>query len=156
MASIDNRVVNLEFDNASFGKKVDSTLQSLTQLHEGINKSVGDIDLSGIESGVSNISSKFSALGAIGFTAIQNLTNSAIDFGQKIAGSVLDPLVEGGKRRALNIEQALDALSRGKTMQVKKEDIIMRAKASYVKDFFQVKLRTEKNVDNKSLENDSN
>ena len=106
MASIDNRVVNLEFDNASFGKKVDSTLQSLTQLHEGINKSVGDIDLSGIESGVSNISSKFSALGAIGFTAIQNLTNSAIDFGQKIAGSVLDPLVEGGKRRALNIEQA--------------------------------------------------
>ena len=106
MASIDNRVVNLEFDNASFGKNVDSTLQSLTQLHEGINKSVGDIDLSGIESGVSNISSKFSALGAIGFTAIQNLTNSAIDFGQKIAGSVLDPLVEGGKRRALNIEQA--------------------------------------------------
>ena len=106
MASIDNRVVNLEFDNASFGKNVDSTLQSLTQLHEGINKSVGDIDLGGIESGVSNISDKFSALGAIGFTAIQNLTNSAIGFGQKIAGSVLDPLVEGGKRRALNIEQA--------------------------------------------------
>ena len=82
MASIDNRVVNLEFDNASFGKNVDSTLQSLTQLHEGINKSVGDIDLGGIESGVSNISDKFSALGAIGFTAIQNLTNSAIGFGQ--------------------------------------------------------------------------
>lgn len=52
--------------------------------------------------------------------------------------------------------EALDALSRGKTMQVKKEDIIMRAKALYVKHFFQVKLRTEKNVDNKSLENDSN
>ena len=31
--------------------------------------------------------------------------------------------------------EALDALSRGKTMQVKKEDIIMRAKALYVKDF---------------------
>ena len=47
--------------------------------------------------------------------------------------------------------EQLDAIIENKAPEViTEEDIIMRAKALYVKDFFQVKLRTEKNVDNKS------
>lgn len=118
MSSIDRRVVEMEFDNKQFGKGVKDTLDSLEELKKGlmldgatkglqeINRAGQDVDLSGIASGVDHISNRFSALGAIGFTVIQNLTTAAMEYANKISGLVLDPLVAGGRRRAQNIEQA--------------------------------------------------
>jgi tape measure domain-containing protein len=118
MSSIDRRVVEMEFDNAAFEAGIKDTLNSLEALKQGLKlEGVTDglkalegagqgINLDGIADGVDNISSKFSALGAIGFTVIQSLTNAALDFAKRTAGAIFDPLVAGGKRRALNIEQA--------------------------------------------------
>src|SRR5690606_850216 len=55
---------------------------------------------------VDNISSKFNALGAIGFSVLQRLTNAALDLGGRALNAVLGPIIEGGERRALNLEQA--------------------------------------------------
>lgn len=96
---IDERVVELKFNTKDFENGVKNTTENLAQLEQALN-------MEGVGSAIENISSKFSAFGAIAFTAIQTLTNSAIGFGNKIAGAVLDPLIEGGKKRALNIEQA--------------------------------------------------
>ena len=118
MSSIDRRVVEMEFDNRQFERGIKDTLNSLEALKkgltlEGATKGLKGVEeaskrfsLAGIAEGVDNISNRFSALGAIGFTIIQNLTNAAISYAKKLSGLVLDPLVAGGKRRAQNIEQA--------------------------------------------------
>jgi tape measure domain-containing protein len=118
MSSIDRRVVEMVFDNKAFEAGIKDTLGSLDALKKGLNldgaaKGLHDISaagrnfsLHGIASGIENISSKFSAMGAIGFAVIQNLTNAALDFGKRITAKIFDPLVGGGRRRALNIEQA--------------------------------------------------
>jgi hypothetical protein len=118
MPSVDDRIVRMEFDNASFERKISTTLASLGKLDkalefkdagkafDGLSKSAGKFDLSHIASAVEHISSKFSALGAIGFTAIQSLTRGALSFAKKIGGDILDPIITGGTKRAKNIEQA--------------------------------------------------
>lgn len=118
MSNIENRVVSIEFDNKSFERNIAETLGSLDALREslnfdgalsgldGISESAKGINLSGISDAVENISSKFSALGAIAFTTIQSITTSAIDAAKSLAGFVFNPLLAGGKQRALDIENA--------------------------------------------------
>lgn len=110
MSSIDDRIVNMQFNNAEFERNIHTTMGSLDSLNQKMNLTNAGRGFDQIAAGVENISSKFGALGAIGFTALQNLTNSAWNFAKKISGSLLDPIVEGGKKRALNIEQAKFAL----------------------------------------------
>ncbi len=105
MPSVDKRVVQMDFQNAQFQKGVSETLGSLKSLTEEINNTTG-AKLDGLTSSVDNVGSKFSGLNVIAGTALAKLTSEAIDAGLNIAKSLWDPIVEGGKKRALNIEQA--------------------------------------------------
>ena len=105
MPSVDKRVVQMDFQNAQFQKGVSETLGSLKSLTEEINNTTG-AKLDGLASSVDNVGSKFSGLNVIAGTALAKLTSGAIDAGLNIAKSLWDPIVEGGKKRALNIEQA--------------------------------------------------
>jgi tape measure domain-containing protein len=117
--SVDNRIVSIRFDNANFEKNVAATISSLDKLNaklefKGASKGLEDVgtaaskvDLSGMAAGVQKIASRFSALGAIGFTVIQNLTTSAMKFVENWARKdIFEPIITGGKTRANNIEQA--------------------------------------------------
>lgn len=117
--TIDDRVVGIEFDNKNFDSRIAATIASLDKLTESINKTtaqpglgnlskdINSLDVSHMASGIDNISSKFSALGAIGFSAIQNITNSILNFIKStVREDFLGPVITGGKERALNIEQA--------------------------------------------------
>jgi hypothetical protein len=118
MSEIENRIVSIKFDNKSFEQNIGETLKSIDDLNKslsridgksafvGMSEAAEDVSLDGIGEAVDNISGKFSALGAIAFTALQSLTNSAIDSAKRMAGLVFDPLLGGGKQRALNIENA--------------------------------------------------
>lgn len=118
MPSVDNRVVRLEFDNAAFERKIDATLHSLGQLDqalklEGATKGLSavqdaakGINLSSIAEGVDHIAHRFTALGAVAFSAIQTITQGALGMAKKIGGDILEPIIGGGKKRALNLEQA--------------------------------------------------
>ena len=105
MGSIDNRIVKMDFQNAQFQKGVSESLSSLKNLSQSIKDTSGT-KLDGISASIESVGSKFTWLNVVGVTALQSLTNTAISFGSQIASSLIDPLVEGGKRRALNIEQA--------------------------------------------------
>jgi tape measure domain-containing protein len=119
MSKVENRVVSLTFDNKAFEQRVAATIDSLDKLTKSLDaatagktfsdlsKSANNIDLSGIERAIENINDKFSIMGAIGFAVIQKLTNAALDTAKRVVGSALDPILAGGKQRALNIEQAL-------------------------------------------------
>lgn len=106
MSKIDERIVELKFNTAQFEQGVKSTQENLNKLNDSLQMEGASKGLEEVANSVGKIESKFSILGAMGLTAIMELTKGAIGFGQKIAGAVLDPLVEGGKKRAQNIEQA--------------------------------------------------
>ena len=109
MASADNRIVKIEFDNGSFEKNVATTLTTLGKLNESIAKigtdggglkniseSAKGFNMDGIGSAIDGISAKFTALATIGITALANITNKAIDAGLKIAKSLSIDQIKSG------------------------------------------------------------
>lgn len=99
MSSIDERIVQMKFDNDQFESGVRTTLQSLDNLKKGL-------DFSGIENGVSALQKRFSTLGIVGMEVTKRLTNAVIDTGKKLVDTTLGQIKSGGMSRALNIEQA--------------------------------------------------
>lgn len=118
MPSVDNRVVRMEFDNRAFERNLSTTLRSLADLEkalkfEGAGRGLAEVssaaqhmNLGTIASAVDHIASRFTALGAVAFTVIQNLTTSALGFVKQVGGNLIDSVMGRGKQRALNIEQA--------------------------------------------------
>ena len=118
MSSIDDRVVNMQFNNDQFQKGISDTTNSLDQLKTGLklDGATAGIDqvqgaanrfsLANMENALQNISSKFSIFGVVGFTVLQDLTNMALDAGKGIAAALIDPLVNGGQKRAAALQQA--------------------------------------------------
>lgn len=118
MSNIDNRIVEMYFDNKQFEKGVQTSIKSLENLKHGLQleesaknltnlEQVGrNFSLANISEGVETIKHRFSALGIVGLTILQDLTRAALGFGRTVVKSVLGPMIEGGKKRALNIEQA--------------------------------------------------
>ena len=118
--TIDEKVVQMKFDNSNFEKNVAKTLKTLdnlkwkiteTDLESGkglsnLNKAAKNVDMSGLAKGIETVQARFSALQVIGVTALANLTNSAVNAGKKIVSALGDALVNGGKKRALNIQNA--------------------------------------------------
>lgn len=111
MSSIDNRIVNMQFNNRGFESGVSTTLNSLKKLNESLkmkdaSKGLTDISsnldkvngsgLSGLSRGVEAITSKFSALGVVATTALVNITNRAVNAGIALAKSLtIEPVMTG-------------------------------------------------------------
>ena len=125
MAKIDELVLSLKFDNSKFKSAAQDTLGMLDRLKsslkiggvqdafkgsalgaEDLGRAVKNVDMSKLAGDVSNISSKFSILGVAGATAISKLTSSAMSLGSKLTSAITQPLIQGGLKRAENIEQA--------------------------------------------------
>lgn len=108
MSILDERVIGLKFDNKEFESKTRDTIKTLKDLNEGLRldgaaKGFSEVDAAQkglkfdkLSNAVENISSKFSALGIIGVTALMNITNSAINAGkQMVKALALDPIKMG-------------------------------------------------------------
>lgn len=108
MSSVDNRIVNMQFDNKQFENGVQTTLSSLDKLKQGLNltesaknltslQDAGNkFSLSELSNSVELIASRFTTLGIIGVTALQNITNSAINAGKQLVKSLtIDPIKTG-------------------------------------------------------------
>jgi tape measure domain-containing protein len=106
-STVDNRVVEMGFNNQQFEKGVKTSTESLeglkksldlTESAKGINalNAAGkNVKLGNIADGVKSVSSRFSALGIIGMTVLMNLANSAVEYGKKIVQGMVQPLKEG-------------------------------------------------------------
>ena len=109
MSSIDNRVVEMEFDNKQFESGVSTTIKSLDNLKKGLKNlngsskaldevgaSAKDIKLDELASNVQTISSRFSTLGVIATTTLANIATSAVNAGARLLKSFsLDPIAQG-------------------------------------------------------------
>ena len=93
--SIDERVVEMQFNNKQFESGISTSLKSIDKLKAGLNfdkaaNSLSSLEraghsfsLAGISDTLDAVSNKFSAMGIIGITVLQNLTNTAVNAGKK-------------------------------------------------------------------------
>ena len=93
---IDNRVVEMEFDNSRFERNVSTSISTLDKLKaalrldgaskglESIENTSRNFNLASIGTAVETISSKFTLMGMIGVTALQNIVNKAVDTGERM------------------------------------------------------------------------
>lgn len=95
-SNIDQRIVQMKFDNQQFESGVQSSLKSLDNLKKGLELDGVGKGIASMSAGIEALSGKFSALSIVGITAIQNLTNSAMNFGKNIVKSLtVDPVKAG-------------------------------------------------------------
>jgi tape measure domain-containing protein len=106
-ATVDNRAVDMQFNNKQFEQGVQQSTKTLDNLKKGLDltesaKNISNLSntaknfsLGGMAEGVQHISNRFSALGVVGFTIIQNLTNAAINYGKKMVQSIMEPMRMG-------------------------------------------------------------
>ena len=106
--TIDERIVELDFNNKDFEQGVKETMGSIDKLNKGlqfkgatkgleqIDKRASTVNFSSMSSGIDAIANRFSTMGIIGMTIIQNLTNSVLQFGRSVANTlVVDPVKMG-------------------------------------------------------------
>lgn len=115
---LDENVVVLKFDNSDFEKNTKQSMETLEQMKQSfrdsesaeqfdkIGKAAKNVDLSGLEAGVEKLNKRFSTFGIIGTQAINNLTNYAMNSTKRIITAIPNQIIQGGWKRALNIEQA--------------------------------------------------
>lgn len=118
MSSVDERIVDLQFNNQQFEQGVATSLGTLDRLKKGLNLEASSKSLNGLkEAGrsfslanvvenVQTVASRFSALGIVGDQVLRRLTDSAFHLGQKLLTAIPNQIIEGGKRRAQNLEKA--------------------------------------------------
>ena len=105
---IDQRVVEMTFENANFEKNVNQSISTIDKLKsnldfkgvskgiDNVSSSIKKVDLNPLSKAVGSVGSTFSALEVIGVTALANITNSAVNAGKNIVKALsLDPVMSG-------------------------------------------------------------
>lgn len=106
--TVDQRVVEMRFDNKQFENNIQTSLSSIDKLKKSLNmdgatkglesveKASGKINLSGLSNTVETVNAKFSALEVMAITALANITNSAVNAGKSIVSALtIDPIKTG-------------------------------------------------------------
>ena len=106
--TVDNRVVEMQFDNKQFESGVHTTLNSLKKLREGLRlgnaaKGFDELDhaskkvsFNSLINSADIVTRRLSTLGIIGMATLQNITNSAIATGNRIVSAfTVDPVKSG-------------------------------------------------------------
>lgn len=115
---VDERVVEMRFDNQNFEKNVATSMSTLDKLKqklnlkgagkslEEINKSAQNVSFQKMADSLSVLEKRFSTTGIVGMSVINNLTNSAMGFVKKLNSFVINGIKTGGINRAMKIENA--------------------------------------------------
>lgn len=105
---IDERVVEMTFDNKDFEKNVATSMSTIDKLKaalnfkgaekglNAINSAAKNVKLDGVSNAVDSVRIKFDALQVAGVTALANITNAALNTGKRMASAfTIDPIVQG-------------------------------------------------------------
>lgn len=108
--TVDERVVEMRFDNKQFEKNIQTSLSSLDKLKKSLNlegaakglETVNDAankcsgNMSPLSNAVETVRVRFSALEVMAITALQNITNSALAAGKNLVSAfTIDPIKSG-------------------------------------------------------------
>ncbi len=133
---IDQRVVQMQFDNRHFETNVKTSMSTLDKLKqklnltgaskglENLNTAANKVNMSGMSSAIDTVQSKFSALEVMGVTALVNITNSAVNAGKRIVHALtIAPVTDGWNEYEMTLNAVQTTMAgTGKTAkEVEKE-----------------------------------
>lgn len=116
--TIDEKVVEMKFDNKNFETNVKTTMTSLDRLKEklqlrdseksfqSIENAAKSVSFDGLISNVEYLRKRFSVMGIAGMQVIQNLTNTVMASVTKAKNFVEQAISGGGLSRAMKLDQA--------------------------------------------------
>ena len=106
--TIDERIVEMRFDNRQFEQNVQTSLSTLDKLKRGLDldnaakslDGLGDAakrcDMSVLGKSVGTVQAKFSAFQVVAMTTLSNITNSAVNTGKRLVSAlIIDPIKTG-------------------------------------------------------------
>lgn len=106
--TVDERVVEMRFDNNQFERAASTTMATLSKLKsslnldgatkglESIDNAARQIDMSGLSSAVDTVKTRFSALEVIAITTLANITNSAVNTGKRLLSALTIAPIKSG------------------------------------------------------------
>ena len=116
---VDQKVVEMRFDNRHFESNVQTSMSTLDKLKQKLNLSgaskglenlgttANKVNMNGLSNALDTVHSKFSAMEIVGITALANITNSAVNAGKRIVSALtIDPVRSGFSE----YEQKVDAV----------------------------------------------
>ena len=134
--TIDNRVVEMGFDNRDFERNVQTSLSTLERLKRGldmtgaskafnvITSAAKRVDLSPISYGVETVGLKFNAMYTIADQALRNIVNSAMAAGNRIVSALtLDPIKTGFSEYETQINAVQTILANTKSKGTTIDDV---------------------------------
>lgn len=106
--TIDERVVEMRFDNKQFEQNVQTSISTIEKLEKSLNlkgasKGLEDVNaaakncnMTPLSNAVETVKMRFSALEVMAVTALANITNSALNAGKNIVSAlIIDPIKTG-------------------------------------------------------------
>lgn len=129
--TVDERVVEMRFDNRQFEQNVATTMSTLDKFKQKLNfrgatkgldevgAAASKVDMRGLGSGVETVTAKFSALQVMGVTALANITNSVVNTGKRIVSALTIDQVTAGwskyEQKTASVQTIMNAT--GKTIE---------------------------------------
>ena len=129
--TVDERVVEMRFDNRQFEQNVATTMTTLDKFKQKLNfrgatkgldevgAAASKVDMRGLGSGVETVTAKFSALQVMGVTALANITNSAVNTGKRLVSALTIDQVTAGwskyEQKTASVQTIMNAT--GKTIE---------------------------------------
>lgn len=134
MASIEERVVALKFNNGQFMNGVQDSLNGVKKLEEGlafrggveginqVSAAAKNLNFSEAQAGIAETTSKFSALQSIAFGALASIGGKIAEIGSSMLSSfTVQPLIDGMKEYELQLNSVQTILAntaqKGETIQ---------------------------------------
>ena len=133
---VDERVVEMRFDNQQFESGVKTTMSTLDKLKaalkfpssskslDSISNAAKKVDFSGMQKGIETVNARFSAMQVVGMTALSNITSAAMRVGTNLVKSfTIDPVVSGFKEYELQMNSIQTILANTKSKGTTMSDV---------------------------------
>ena len=135
--SIEQRIVEMKFDNAAFSKGVDSTIQDLDKLDKAtkfeggknglkqLQVAADQVNFKQVLSGIEGIQSSLNRMQSFGFQVFQNLSNQAVNWATSMVKSLsVDQIAGGFKEYELKMDSIKTIMnSSGESLDTVKEKL---------------------------------
>lgn len=137
MSNVDNRIVQMQFNNRQFESGAKTTLGTLDRLKKALNFSgiktgvdtLGAsinkaLNMSGVASGIENLNNKFSTMGIAWQRTIQQITDKAISAGSAITKALsTDAIIDGLDEYTLKMDNIQTILTNTKSKGTTLDDV---------------------------------
>ena len=134
--TIDQRVVEMRFDNQQFERGVETSMSTLDKLKKALNfsgatKGLDDVSAAAkgvnftpLNNAIESVQRGFSALEVIGVTALANITNSAVNAGKQLVKSLtIDQVTAGWDKLAQKTTSVATLVAQGYDMRTVEEQL---------------------------------